>query len=49
MKRAANRGRSLAPFGEREVRGLPDKERLKPLTPPLSLWEREQTREGGDP
>jgi len=45
MKRAANRVRSLAPFGEREVRGLPDKERLKPL----SLWEREQTREGGDP
>jgi hypothetical protein len=38
---------SLSPFGERAgVRGLlaADEitERLKPLTPPLSLWEREQ-------
>jgi tripartite-type tricarboxylate transporter receptor subunit TctC len=36
--------RSLSPFGERVgVRGRPANERPKPLTPPLSLWEREQT------
>jgi len=38
---------SLSPLGERVgVRGLlasQYSERSKPLTPPLSLWEREQT------
>jgi hypothetical protein len=41
------RSGSLFPFGERAgVRGIPlvdNIERPKPLTPPLSLWEREQT------
>jgi hypothetical protein len=38
---------SLSPFGERVgvrgVRIVEIIERPKPLTPPLSLWEREQT------
>src|SRR5262245_11575448 len=49
LARCGRRGFGLLPLplGERAgvragVRGLPT-ERLNPLTPPLSLWEREQT------